>query len=279
MTRFISILFLLTGISNLVNAQDSTIVYGDNAKAGHYADIRGFKMYYEEYGKGAPLLMIHGLFGSIGDFSAQIPYFSKKYHVIVADNRSHGKSTDNSDSLSPEQMADDLNALLNTLQIDSCYVIGWSVGGDNGLLLAIRHPEKVKKLAVTGALLKWDTNAIDRVVYCTIKHNIDTLLRLHKKSADNSHTLKLSSSVLNIRINIKLLHSIKCPTLVIAGDHDIIRNQHSVLIEENIAESYLWLIPNSGHGTPAFYPDDFNKNVETFFEKPYRKISGMSRFE
>ena len=68
-------------------------------------------------------------------------------------------------------MADDLNALLDTLRLDSCYVIGWSDGGINGLLLAIRHPKKVKKLAVTGANLWNDTSAIDPIIYKWGKHD------------------------------------------------------------------------------------------------------------
>jgi len=102
-------------------------------------------MYYEVYGSGEPLLIIHGNGGSINNFLYQIPYFEKNYKVILADSRSQGKSVDNSDSLSYEMMTDDLNALLDSLHLDSCNVIGWSDGGINGLLLAIRHPDKVKK--------------------------------------------------------------------------------------------------------------------------------------
>ena len=110
-------------------------------------------------------LIIHGNGGSINNFLYQIPYFSKEYKVILADSRSQGKSVDNSDSLSYEMMTDDLNALLDSLHLDSCYVIGWSDGGIEGLMLAIRHPDKVKKLAVTGANLSPDTSAVDPFVY------------------------------------------------------------------------------------------------------------------
>ena len=127
--------------------------FGNNKKAGKYYDIRGFKMYAEVYGKGQPLLIIHGNGGSINNFIYQIPYFSKKYKVIIADSRAQGKSVDKGDSLTYEMMADDYAALLDILKIDSADVIGWSDGGINGLLLSIRHPEKVKKLAVTGANL------------------------------------------------------------------------------------------------------------------------------
>src|SRR6186713_3746784 len=139
---------------------DPKNIYGKNKAVGKYYDIRGFKMYVEVYGQGKPLLFIHGNGGSINNFTKQIPYFSQKYKVIIADSRAQGKSADPTDSLSYEMMADDYAALLDAMKIDSAYVVGWSDGGINGLLMAIRHPEKVKKLAVTGANLWPDTTAV-----------------------------------------------------------------------------------------------------------------------
>src|ERR1700759_113076 len=139
-------LFVLLGVAatQLALAQDQhpfdTTMYGRNPAVGKYADIRGFKMYYETYGKGEPLLIIHGNGGSINNFVYQIPYFAKNYQVIIADSRAQGKSLDPSDSLSYEMMTDDLNALLDKLNLKQCYVIGWSDGGIEGLMLAMHHP-------------------------------------------------------------------------------------------------------------------------------------------
>src|SRR5579863_3298253 len=135
------------------------VKYGDNPAAGKYYDVRGIKMYAEIYGTGKPLLLIHGNGSSISAFSQTIPYFSKKYKVIAVDSRAHGKTIDPKDSLSFEQMADDFAALLDKMHIDSAYVIGWSDGGINALLLAMRHPEKVIKLVSTGANLWPDADA------------------------------------------------------------------------------------------------------------------------
>ncbi len=123
----------------------------------------------EVYGKGEPLLIIHGNGGSINNFIYQIPYFAKKYKVIIADSRAQGKSADNGDSLTYEMMADDYAALLEALKIDSAHVIGWSDGGINGLLLAMHHPEKVKKLAVTGANLTADTTAVPQQIWDMVR--------------------------------------------------------------------------------------------------------------
>lgn len=259
-----------------------TTHYGRNAAAGHYFKNRGFNMYYETYGKGEPLLIIHGNGGSINNFSNQIPYFSKNYQVILADSRAQGRSVDPTDSLSYEMMTDDLNGLLDHLHLKSCYVIGWSDGGINGLLLAIRHPDKVKKLAVTGANLWPDSTAVDPYIYDWAMGMNKTLQDSLKRNKAPSAQLKNQAKVVHLlsyepHITLAQLHTIQCPTLVIGGDHDVIRPEHTMLIAQNIPQSYLWIIPNSGHSTPVFKRDQFNKIVSDFFKEPYRKIDKLGR--
>ncbi len=266
------------GQSNLFSAFDTTH-FGRNESVGKYVDTRGLKMYYEVYGQGQPLLIIHGNGGSINNFVFQIPYFSKNYKVIVADSRAQGKSIDNGDSLSYEMMTDDLNALLDSLHEDSCYVIGWSDGGIEGLMLAIRHPEKVKKLAVTGANLWPDTTAVDTFAYNWAMKENKALEDM--KTTPEVKTMRKLTHLLSYAPHISLaeLHTIQCPTLVIGGDHDVIRPEHTMLIFENIPKSYLWILPDSGHSTPVFYRDQFNETVGDFFARPYRKIEGKDTFQ
>lgn len=236
-------------------------------------------MYYETYGKGEPLLIIHGNGGSINNFIYQIPFFSKNYKVILADSRAQGKSVDKKDSLSYEMMADDLNALLDSLHVDSSFVIGWSDGGINALLLAMRHPDKVKKLAVTGANLWPDTTAVDPFVYHWAMNYNDSLAKI--KQTDTVKAMRKLAHLLSYEPHItpQQLNSIKCPTLVIGGDHDVLLPRHTLLIAESIPKSYLWILANSGHSTPVFYKDQFNEVVGDFFKKPYREIEGFGRFE
>jgi pimeloyl-ACP methyl ester carboxylesterase len=235
-------------------------------------------MYYETYGKGEPMLIIHGNGGSINNFMYQIPYFAKNYHVIIADSRAQGKSVDPTDSLSYEMMTDDLNALLDKLNLKSCYVIGWSDGGINGLLLAMRHPDKVKKLAVTGANLWPDTTAVDPFVYKWAMAENEKLKK-ERVTPDVKNQLKLAHLLsYEPHITTAQLHAITCPTLVIGGDHDALLPKHTMLISQSIPNSYLWILPNSGHSTPIYYKDMFNQVVGDFFAKPYRKIEGFGRF-
>ncbi len=257
----------------------SGIPYGKNKEVGKYYAVRGFEMYAETYGEGQPLLIIHGNGGSISNFVNQIPYFSKKYKVIVADSRAQGQSKDEGDSLSYEMMADDYAALLNQMKIDSAYVIGWSDGGINGLLLAIRHPEKVKKLAVTGANLWPDTTAVFNDVEELVLPMYNALKNKKDKNAQEKAGWKLMRLLVEEpHISVTDLHKISIPTLVIGGDHDVIKPEHTLLIAQNIPNSYLWILPDSGHSTPVVYKDEFNKNVDAFFSKPFREIEGEKRF-
>jgi pimeloyl-ACP methyl ester carboxylesterase len=272
------ICLLLLIISTGLFAQ-TQIPFGQNPQVGKYASVRGFNMYYETYGQGEPLLIIHGNGGSIKDFENQIPFFSQHYRVIVADNRSHGKSIDTKDSLSYEMMADDFAALLDHLKIDSANVIGWSDGGINGLLLASRHPKKVKKLAVTGANLTPDAGvSVDPWVVEYVYQSIDSL-RKTPASLEKNRQLKLARLLVQEpHITHATLGKIACPTLVIGGDHDVILPHHTLEIAEAIPQSYLWILPNSGHSTPIFYKDLFNSTVLDFLKSPYRKIEKKAKF-
>jgi len=274
------VLYAIIPISGQSQSRKSSaaVSYGRNPKAGKYVFTRGIRMYYETYGSGQPLLFIHGNGGSIDNFSNQIPYFKSRYKVIVADSRAQGKSVDPGDSLSYEMMADDLSALLDSLHIDSCYVVGWSDGGINGLLLAMRHPEKVKKLAVTGANLWPDTTAVDPFVYHEVMKYNDSIAKL--PASPTLSTMRKLGHLLSYEPHITTteLATIQCPTLVIGGDHDVLLPKHTLLIAESIPKSYLWILPNSGHSTPVTYKDQFNAVVLDFFRKPYRKIEGYGRF-
>ncbi|MES1226489.1 MAG: alpha/beta hydrolase, partial [Bacteroidota bacterium] len=262
------------------NTKDSEhYPYGHNKAAGKFYDIRGFKMYAEIYGKGQPLLIIHGNGGSINNFIYQIPYFAKEYKVIIADSRAQGKSADKGDSLTYEMMADDYAALLDVLKVDSANVIGWSDGGIDALLLAIRHPEKVKKMAITGANLVPDTTAAPQEIWDLVKPGYEELSKKNNKTEEQKNAFKLLR-LLTEQPHIALsdLQTIKCPTLVIGGDHDVIKEEHTMLIYKNIPKSYLWILPASGHSTPVIYKDDFNKVVNRFFKHTYKTIEGQGRF-
>jgi pimeloyl-ACP methyl ester carboxylesterase len=271
MKKIISILVLLISCGGIVFAQQ--IKYGDNPAAGKYYDVRGIKMYAETYGQGKPLLLIHGNGGSISAFSNNIPYFAKKYKVIAVDSRAHGKTVDPKDSLSFEQMADDFAALLDKMHIDSAYVIGWSDGGINAILLAMRHPDKVIKFAATGANLTPDSTALQPYLWKDMVNQYNRDKDKPRPTAKEKNDWKIFMLDYDQpNVPFSALKVIKCPSLIICGDHDLIPIEHTVKIYQAIPRAYLWVVPNSGHPTLIEHRDDFNKLVDEFFEKPYHKF-------
>ena len=122
--------------------------FGNNDSTGKYAIANGIKIYYEEYGQGQPLLLLHGNSESIESFRLQIPEFSKFYKVIAVDTRGQGRSSEDGKPYTYDLFADDMNALLNYLTIDSATILGWSDGGNTALIMAMKYPKKAKRLVV-----------------------------------------------------------------------------------------------------------------------------------
>ena len=128
------------------------IPYGSNTKVGKRIQVGDISMYYETYGKGEPLILLHGGYGSSEMMGGMIAAFSKKYKVIAVDSRSQGRTTDSdAKELTYAQMALDVNGFMDLLKIKNAKFVGWSDGGDIALELALIHPEKIDKAVIMGA--------------------------------------------------------------------------------------------------------------------------------
>jgi len=247
------------------------IPYDHNQAVGKFYNINGFKMYTEVYGSGPPLLMIHGNNGDMSAFAKNVPYFATHYQVILADSRSQGRSIDPGHPLTFEMMADDYAALLDAMHISSAYVIGWSDGGINALLLAIRHPEKVKRLASTGANLWPTADAFRPGFWDGEKKEYEAGLHRNYSTAKEKNDRKLFLlDWQEPHITLAQLHAIQAPSLIICGDHDLISISHTVLIYQNIPHANLWVVHDSGHDTLIEHSDEFNHTVDNFFTKPFK---------
>ncbi len=244
--------------------------YHDNAAAGAYAEVNGIKLYYEQYGAGTPLLVIHGNGADLSAMAPQIAYFSRDHRVIAPDTRGHGKSGLGPGRLTYVQQADDLAALLHQLHLQSVRVIGWSDGGILGLLLAIRHPDKVAKLAVTGANifpLGVGQAALDGMM------QDDARALAMAAQGDRSQDWALVHQRTNLMITQPditpaQLEAIPCPVLVMAGDHDLILPEHTLLIFQHLKHGQLAIFPNATHSVSQEQPQVFNETVARFFGKP-----------
>ncbi|MGA9039321.1 MAG: alpha/beta hydrolase [Terriglobales bacterium] len=247
-----------------------TVKYGSNPAAGKTFTHDGVTLYYEVYGTGEPLLLVHGNGGSIADFKAQIDYFRKHYKVIAMDSRDQGKSGDSPDKITYEKMTDDLAALLDHLHTGPVDVLGWSDGGIEALLLGIRHPEKVKKIAAMAANLVPD-GAYPEVI-TAFKSMLDSIPATERETPEGKREWKVSQMLFDEpHIDASALEAITAPTLVLASDHDVIRDEHTLEIYHHIPNSQLCIFPNATHMVP--YDDSalFDATVERFFRTPFVK--------
>lgn len=278
MRRFLVVLGLALSVSANAGAQStarnaSPVRYGANASAGRTFTHDGVTLYYETYGSGAPLLLIHGNGGSIADFAAQIQFFSPRYGVIAMDSRDQGKSGDSRDALTYEKMTDDLAALLDHLKTGPVDVIGWSDGGIEALLLGMRHPQKVKKIVAMAANLNPTDKAVQPEVIAAVKTMLAEMPASVRNSAQGRRELKVINIVFEQpNIDPRALEKITAPTLVLAGDHDLIRDEHTVEIFHHLPNGRLGIFPGATHMIPFDDPATFNGTVDRFLRTPFVKI-------
>lgn len=129
----------------------------DLEKETGYADVNGLKMYYEIYGTGEPIVLLHGSFMTIPlNWNKIIPELAKTRKVIAIELQGHGRTADIERPISYEGMADDVAALLDHLKIDKADILGYSMGGGVTIQTAIRHPEKVRKMVIVSGVFKYD---------------------------------------------------------------------------------------------------------------------------
>jgi pimeloyl-ACP methyl ester carboxylesterase len=254
-------------------AQPARIRYGANPAAAHTFMHDGVRLYYEVYGAGEPMLMIHGNGGSIADLSAQIAHFRKSYRVIAMDSRDQGRSADSPGKLTYEKMADDLDALLDHLHTGPAYILGWSDGGIEALLLGMRHPDKVKKIAAMAANLNPSDKALHPDILVLIKKTMADVPPAERNTPAGRRELKVTGMMLEEpNIPLTALEAIKAPTLVLASDHDAITDEHTVDIYHHIPNGALVIFPQAKHTIPYDDPVTFNAAVERFFRRPFVKI-------
>jgi pimeloyl-ACP methyl ester carboxylesterase len=118
---------------------------------GQYAEVNGLNLYYETYGEGRPLILLHGGLGSGEMFGPIIPALAARHQVILPDLQGHGRTADIDRPIDPRLMADDIAALIDHLALEDPDVVGWSLGGMVALLTAAKHPAKVRRMVAASA--------------------------------------------------------------------------------------------------------------------------------
>lgn len=222
-----------------------------------YSEVNGLRMYYEIYGQGKPLVLIHGGGSTIqSTFGKVIPLFAKNRKVIAVELQAHGRTSDRNADLTFEQDADDIATLLKNLNIDKADFFGFSNGGTTTLQIAIRHPEIVNKIVVGSALAK--RNGVpdwfwDFMKHAKLENMPEQLKTAYKQVAPDTSGLQVmhdrdAKRMVNFKdISDEQIKSIKAPTLIIIANKDVITPEHAIELHRQIANSELAIIPG-GHG-------------------------------
>jgi pimeloyl-ACP methyl ester carboxylesterase len=274
-TKFLKLIFIFLVLPTFAGyaQEEFDTPYGSNKSVGNYVEINGAKIYYEEYGKGSPLFLIHGCGADIKSMEYQIDYFKDKYRVIVADSRGQGKSEMKTDSLTYTQIASDWEGLANHLKLDSISVIGWSDGGIIGLLMGINNKIRVKKVVAMGANLRPDTTAVHSWAperYEKQREEAKKMIAKGDTSQDWNLEVQLDGLLLDQpNISHSDLKKINAAVLVMVGDRDIIKNEHAVEIFNNLPKGQLCILPGGNHGAPRNQPKIFNEIAFRFLSEPY----------
>ncbi|MBX9785386.1 MAG: alpha/beta hydrolase [Chitinophagaceae bacterium] len=261
------------------NERVKKIEYGSNG--GKHININKLNIYFEEYGHGIPLLLLSGggLNRSIKDFEKSIPDLSKNYRVIAPDTPGQGKS-EQTDSLNYNLLTDFMSKLIDSLKIDSAYVMGLSDGAIVALLLAERRPDKIKKVIAVGAnngtrgFVLPPGFDLDSVKVPTL----DEWAEYHAKDIEWYNKLIPKKDWKKMATNLNLMwygkeyfplevyDKIKVPVMIVLGDKDDISIEHGLEMHRLIKNSYYCVLPNTTHEVFTEKPDLINKIAIDFFK-------------
>ena len=245
--------------------------------------------YYEIAGKGQPLLFIHGLGSSTRDWEEQVPFFSKKYRVITLDLRGHGKSDKPKDQYTMSLFANDAADLLKSLELGPTHIVGLSLGGAVAFEFAIKYPDLTKTMTIvnSGPGISMDTfkmkfeffkrtfivklvgmKKMGQVLSTKIfiKPEQEELReKLISRWAENDKKAYLNAfnSFKGWDVN-DLLHTIKCPTLIMGSDEDYSPSSLKIEYTKLIPGAKFVEFKDARHALPLEKPDEFNSVLMEF---------------
>lgn len=268
--------------------------FGQSAAKGRYASVHGLKMYYEIHGTGRPLVLLHGAFGTIEtDFGKVLSRFAKTRRVIAVEQQAHGRTGDVDRPLTYEQLANDVAELLRQLRIQNADFFGYSMGGAVAIHLGIAHPSLVRKLVFAGGTAYHPDGFHPGLLEAEAKMKPEDLAgtpwqKAYARIAPNPGNWPALVAKIK-ELDLKWagwpsedIRSIKAPTLLIIGDSDVVRPEHTVqmfrLLGGGVAgdlvglpRAQLAVLPGTTHVTVVDRADWLFSMVTTFLDAPMPK--------
>lgn len=251
---------------------------------GQYVQANGLKMYYEEYGSGEPLVLIHAsLATGAGNWKPYIPYLSSHFRLIMPDLRGHGRTNNPQGEIHLQMLTDDIVAFIRALQLDNPFLCGWSGGGDIALDIGIRFPHSVKAMVVGGVTHrvsegylnsmramgvespgKVNTEQLERAM----PQLVELLRMLHSQGHDYWKTLlaQLSYEMLEPTLpSHDDLKKITAPTLIVWGDRDqFLPVEDALELYRLLPNAELAVLPNTDHSLSRTKVEQFANLAKDF---------------
>jgi pimeloyl-ACP methyl ester carboxylesterase len=240
---------------------------------GQYASVNGLKMYYEIHGTGQPLVSLHGAFG----FANPLPALAQGRKVIAVEMQGHGHTGDIDRDMTIEQLADDLAALLDHLEVAQADFFGYSLGGNVALAVAIRHPQRVRKLVINGSNAGPIADTYEPETYQQFKNlPANFAPPMLKGPYDQVAPNPANWPVLVTKIKKMGLEfqgfsredmkSITAQVLITLGDRDGVRLEHAVEMYRQIPNAQLAVFPGTDHFLIFQRPDELLPVITKFLD-------------
>lgn len=245
-----------------------------------YAPVNGLKMYYEIHGAGEPLVMLHGGMSTIGTFYRILPTLAKNRQIIAVEQQGHGHTADLDRPLSFDQMADDTATLLQQLGINKADVFGYSDGGLVALALTIRHPQLIRKLAISSAVYNMDgyypeiKEALPHMSADALPAQMREAYEAAAPQPENWPKLVAKAATHAQDFNgfpLEAIQAIQVPALVLVADSDIIRLEHTTELAHLLRTEPV-ILPNSDHVSYLLdHPEALLSELTAFLSMPIQE--------
>lgn len=229
----------------------SISVFSQTAKKAESVRVNGKGLYYEVYGEGLPLFLLHGYTQSSQSWKPYIKDFEKEYEVYLIDLTGHGRSDPFMEDLSIKSVANDLNALIQYLQLEKIKAIGFSFGGDVLYQLALINPPVLESMITIGAVGTWTINDFPEYLNAFNFENRNNFPWLKTSHESDEHIKALMDQFKNytVKVSDEELQRIKPEVLIMVGDDDEGMDFEEVArVKRNLPKSDLWVLPNVEHG-------------------------------